>query len=266
MNRKIKHCFSNCFNKNKKKNFKDEVISLLKFMITFFIFITFAYQPFTVPTGSMIPTILVGDYLIVNKYAYGYGKYSIPFAGKIFPSNVDFFNKRFFHKDPKRGDIVVFNNPKDGGLDYIKRLIGLPGDKIQVVDGILHINGKAVLLQKLPDFDHTTREDNNVIKVPQYTETLPNGYDHLIIKFLPFGHSKADNTDEFVVPDGHYFCMGDNRDNSVDSRYLNRVGFIPAEHLIGRAEIFFFSTYAKWYKPWEWFSLARFDRILKIIK
>jgi signal peptidase I len=263
---KIKQCLSGYFSKDKKKSFKEEVLSLLKFIITFFIFITIAYQPFTVPTGSMIPTILVGDYLIVNKYAYGYGKYSIPFASKIFPSDSNFFNKRFFHKDPKRGDIVVFNNPKDGGLDYIKRLIGLPGDKIQMIDGALHINGKAVSLQKLPDFDYTTKEDHSIIKVPQYMEKLPNEYEHLIIKFLPFGHSKADNTDEFTVPDGHYFCMGDNRDNSIDSRFLDRVGFIPAQHLIGRAEIFFFSTSAKWYKPWEWFSLARFERILKIIK
>lgn len=250
-----------------KEKIKIEVKSLLRFAFCFLLVIMVSYQPFTVPTGSMISTILEGDYLLVNKFAYGYGRFAIPFAGKIFPTSWSggFLKGRIWHSDPKRGDVVVFNNYKDNGIDYIKRLIGLPGDKIQIIKGVLHINDQPVTLKRIENFSYIDRYDRSHV-VPQYIEKLPNGVEHLILKSAPFGEGKADDTEAFIVPQDHYFCMGDNRDDSIDSRYLDRVGYVHKDYVIGRADIFFFSTKAKLYKPWEWLFLARFERIFKLIK
>ncbi|UCH73140.1 MAG: signal peptidase I [Rhodospirillales bacterium] len=184
-----------------------------------------AFQPFNIPSSSMYPTLLIGDYLFVSKYSYGYSRYSFPFG--LVP-----FKGRIWESPVERGDVAVFRNPQDLSQDYIKRIVGLPGDRIQVKNGILHINGEPVRRQRIEDYELRPGR-----LVPQYLETLPNGRVHRIVEEKgDSGYS--DTTREFVVPEGHYFAMGDNRDNSADSR---AIGYIPAENLIGRAEILFFS-------------------------
>jgi signal peptidase I len=174
---------------------------------------TFLYQPFNIPSGSMIPTLLIGDYLFVSKFSYGYSRHSFPFGLKI-------FSGRVWPTAPKQGDVAVFYNPKHNNLDYIKRVIGLPGDHIQVVEGVLHINGQPVTLERIEDY-HTLGKDGRLQVIPQYIETLPNGLKHRILKSAPFGKGHLDNTQVYIVPEGHYFMMGDNRDNSSDSRWLH---------------------------------------------
>jgi signal peptidase I len=220
---------------------------------------TLAFEPFNIPSGSMEPTLLVGDYLFVSKYSYGYSRASLPFS--LGPSW-----GRIFERIPKRGDVVVFKRPFGNHEDYIKRVIGLPGDHIQMIGGILHINGKPVERQRIEDFVEKDR-DGNIMRAPQYIETLPNGVKHRIIEY--FGdNGPADNTQEYVVPPGHYFMMGDNRDNSEDSRFLDEVGYVPAENLVGRAEILFFSTDggATLWEPWKWPWSIRYNRLFERIQ
>ncbi|MGE5545510.1 MAG: signal peptidase I [Solirubrobacterales bacterium] len=215
---------------------------------------TVAFEPFNIPSGSMIPTLLVGDYLFVSKYAYGYSRHSLPFS--MGPSG-----GRILEKTPERGDVIVFKKPPENSVDYIKRVIGLPGDRIQVVGGILHINGEPVKRDRVEDFVERDK-DGNILRAPQYIETLPNGRKHKIIEFYG-DNGPADNTREYVVPAGHYFMMGDNRDNSQDSRYLNEVGYVPAENLVGRAEVIFFSgdgSAALW-EVWKWPFAIRYGRL-----
>ncbi len=212
---------------------------------------TFAYEPFNIPSGSMIPTLLVGDYLFVSKFSYGYSRYSLPFG-------LPLFEGRIWAEEPERGDVIVFKLPRDNSTDYIKRLVGLPGDRVQMVGGVLHINGNPVGLQRIEDYD------DGGLKVAQYIETLPNGVSHRILERSD--SERYDNTPEYVVPAGHYFMMGDNRDNSQDSRVppeFQGVGFVPAENLIGRADILFFSTdgSARIWEFWKWPTATRFSRI-----
>lgn len=216
---------------------------------------TFAYEPFNIPSGSMIPTLLVGDYLFVSKLSYGYSKHSLPFS-------LPLFSGRIFASEPKRGDVAVFKLPADNTTDYIKRIIGLPGDRIQVKRGMLHINGEAVTRRRVGEYIlndpyGTTRT------YKRYIETLPNGRDHFIIENSD--NDQLDNTPVYVVPKGHYFAMGDNRDSSLDSRVLNQVGYVPAENLVGRAEFLFFSTdgSARIWEVWKWPSAIRFSRFFK---
>ncbi|MBB2686761.1 UNVERIFIED_ORG: signal peptidase I [Rhizobium etli] len=217
---------------------------------------TVLFQPFTIPSGSMMPTLLVGDYIFVNKFAYGYSKYSLPFSP-------DISNGRLFGSDPKRGDIVVFRFPPNPDIDYIKRCIGLPGDRIQVTDGVLHVNGKPV--PKVADGTFTSDykldpgED-----VPVFRETLDNGKTYDTLDQSPV--SRGDNTREFIVPEGHYFMMGDNRDNSLDSRF--DVGFVPAENLVGRASVIFFSlgNDTSFREIWKWPTNMRWDRLFKVVE
>jgi len=220
---------------------------------------TVAFEPFNIPSGSMIPSLLIGDYLFVSKYSYGYSRYSMPFG-------IGLSGGRIFERTPDRGDVVVFKKPKENKVDYIKRLVGLPGDHMQMIGGILHINGQPVGRQRIEDFVDRDR-DGNIVRSPQYIETLPNGRRHRIVEYYG-DNGPADNTQEYVVPPGHYFMMGDNRDNSQDSRYLDEVGYVPAENLVGRAEILFFSTdgSAALWEVWRWPFAIRYGRLFDRIE
>ena len=217
---------------------------------------TVAYEPFNIPSGSMIPTLLVGDYLFVSKFSYGYSRYSLPFG-------LPLFSGRIFADPPKRGDVAVFKLPSDNSTDYIKRVIGLPGDRIQMIDGILHINGKPIERHRIEDYVLHS-QFGTVQRVPQFVETLPNGRSYRIIE-TDHNMGSMDNTREYLVPDGHYFMMGDNRDNSLDSRATDHVGFVPFENYVGRAEILFFSTdqSARLWEIWNWPFAIRYARIFR---
>jgi signal peptidase I len=217
---------------------------------------TFAYEPFSIPSGSMIPTLLVGDYLFVSKFSYGYSRYSLPLSLPLIPG-------RIFVTEPERGDVMVFKLPTDNKTDYIKRIIGLPGDRIQVVGGILHINGTPVKREFVDDYT-VTDSYGSVRRYHRYIETLPNGREHYIVELGDNG--PFDNTDVYTVPEGHYFAMGDNRDSSRDSRFLGEVGYIPLQNLIGRAEFIFFSVNGDAWKIWDWYRTVRFDRIFQGIQ
>ena len=217
------------------------------------------FQPFTIPSASMEPTLLVGDYIIVSKYSYGWSKHSIPFSPPLFKG-------RIFESVPHRGDVIVFKTPRDNRTDFIKRLIGLPGDQIQVKDGALYLNGKPV--QRTPE--PSVIEDSAFgvpHEVKRYREVLPQtGRTYVTNSFMTDGQppNSADNTPVYTVPAGHYFMMGDNRDNSLDSRFSTEeggVGFVPAENLVGKAELILFS----WKEgvsinPITWFTNARTER------
>ncbi|MFS8144482.1 signal peptidase I [Rhizobium sp. BR 249] len=217
---------------------------------------TVLFQPFTIPSGSMMPTLLVGDYIFVNKFAYGYSKYSLPFSP-------DIFSGRLFGSDPKRGDIVVFRFPPNPEIDYIKRCIGLPGDRVQMKEGVLYVNGKPV--PKVADgaFTSDYKLDPGA-DVPVFRETLDDGKSYDTLDQSP--ETRGDNTREFIVPEGHYFMMGDNRDNSADSRF--DVGFVPAENLVGRASVIFFSlgNDTSFREIWKWPTNMRWDRLFKVVE
>lgn len=229
---------------------------------------TFFFQPFNIPSGSMIPTLLVGDYLFVNKLSYGYGKYSFNLAPSVFGIQLFKigpmpFEGRIFAGRPQRGDVVVFKLPRDNETDYIKRVIGLPGDKIQVIDGQVHINGKPVKREPIDDYVVKTYYGGEV-RVRQFRETLPEGKSH---PTLDRGLTRADNTGVYEVPKDHYFMMGDNRDNSTDSRFLDDVGYVPYENLVGKAEIIFYSHdgSAHWWQFWRWPFAIRWGRLFRWI-
>ncbi len=218
---------------------------------------TFAYEPFNIPSGSMIPTLLVGDYLFVSKLSYGYSRHSLPFS-------LPLFSGRIFETAPERGDVAVFKLPADNETDYIKRIIGLPGDRIQMRGGILHINGKPVKRRRAGEY--ILRDESvGTRTLKRYIETLPNGRSHFIIENSD--NDQLDNTPVYVVPKGHYFAMGDNRDSSLDSRVINQVGYVPAQNLVGRAEFLFFSTNgsASIWEIWKWPSAIRFSRFFKSV-
>jgi signal peptidase I len=214
---------------------------------------TFAFEPFNIPSGSMIPTLLVGDFLFVSKYSYGYSRHSLPWS-------LPLIEGRVLGQAPERGDVAVFKLPSDNETDYIKRIIGLPGDRIQVRGGLLHINGEPVKREKLEE-----REQEGYLgysrKVTEYRETLPNGREHLIWEISDT--DGFDDTPEYQVPAGHFFMMGDNRDRSQDSRALGQVGYVPVANLVGRAEFLFFSHNgaADWWQVWKWPSMIRFGRL-----
>ena len=221
---------------------------------------TIAFEPFNIPSGSMIPTLLVGDYLFVSKYSYGYSRYSMPFSPNL-------FSGRIFGRLPARGDVAVFKNMHDDYVDYIKRIVGLPGDHIQVKGGTLYVNGQPAVRKPLGTVV-AVDERGLAIAEQQYNETLPGGPEHLIAKMSDEGG--ANNTQEYVVPEGNLFAMGDNRDNSLDSRFMSGqgVGFLPVENLVGRAEFIFFSVDASapWWQVWEWPLEIRWGRLLSGIR
>ncbi len=195
----------------------------------------FFYQPFNIPSGSMKSTLLVGDYLFVSKLSYGYSRYSFPFGLNV-------FSGRLLASEPKRGDVAVFKLPRDNSTDYIKRVIGLPGDEIAMRNGVLFINGQAIAKRPVDDFE-TSEDDGPPRRISRFEETLPNGVKYFVLDALQNG--PADNVGPYKVPKGHYFMMGDNRDNSTDSREQSPrygVGYVPFENFVGRAEIIFFSN------------------------
>ncbi|MBM3492179.1 MAG: signal peptidase I [Alphaproteobacteria bacterium] len=231
---------------------------------------TVGFEPFSIPSESMLPTLLVGDYLFVSKYAYGYSRHSMPFSPPV-------GGGRVLESQPERGDIAVFKLPRDGSTDYIKRVIGLPGDRIQVKQGLLHINDRPIERVRIDDFIYAgpdarpTDADARAVRVPRYRETLPNGVSYVTLDF--FQGSDSDDTEVVTVPKAHYFMMGDNRDRSCDSRVpregscgpgIGGVGFVPAENLVGRAEILFFSKLGN---AWIWNLLDwRLERFLNSVR
>src|SRR6478672_6647715 len=218
---------------------------------------TFLFQPFNIPSGSMKETLLVGDYLFVSKYSYGYSHYSLPFSPPLFPG-------RIWASPPNRGDIVVFRLPKDDSTDYIKRVIGLPGDSIQMIDGILNINGQPVPKERLEDFVDED-ESGRSTRVRRWKETLPNGVSYTTLD-LPY-NLQADNTEVYNVPPNNYFMMGDNRHNSTDSRFP-QVGYVPFENIVGRAQLIFFSVHEgeRAWEIWRWPFSVRWGRLFTIVR
>jgi signal peptidase I len=217
------------------------------------------FQPFTIPSASMEPNLYQGDYIIVSKFAYGYSKHSIPFSPPLFSS-------RIFGRSPHRGDIIVFKLPRDGRTDYIKRVIGLPGDTIQMKDGVVWLNGKPIP-RKLVATVAETSPFGFSHQVMRYQETLPDGRTYITNDYGPV--SDVDNTGVYVVPPKHYFMMGDNRDNSLDSRYPESVGvgYVPEENLVGKADIILLSwnDKASLFLPWTWILDARPSRWIHIL-
>ena len=254
--------------KKEGESWLETVKTIVYALLIAFVIRTFLFQPFNIPSGSMENTLLVGDYLFVEKFAYGYSRYSFPFG---FPP----FSGRVFGSGPQRGDVVVFKMPNQNSVDYmkdfIKRVIGVPGDHIQMINGQVWLNGKPV--PKLRAADYVTDEPPcpiasdvppfGPIHVPRYRETLPGGKSYYVLDCMPDGPS--DNTPVYVVPPGHYFMMGDNRDNSDDSRA--EVGFVPADNIEGKAEFLFFSidSSADWWEFWKWPWAIRYNRLFTVI-
>ncbi len=248
-------------------------VFLLKLVAIVVIFRSFMFAPFSIPSESMLPQLENGDYLIASKWSYGVSRNSLPFGLPLLPKH------RLFASQPERGDVAIFKSPADPATDYIKRVIGLPGDTVQMLGGVPHINGKPVGMQRATDFEIAVTPNTQcfdaqfearlpdgkaVCRYPRYTETLPGGVTHSV---LDFGTRPQDDTPPVVVPADHLFMMGDNRDNSMDSRFPampgGGVGLVPQDNLVGRATVMMWSTdgSAEWLKPWTWFSAARWNRI-----
>jgi len=236
----------------KKESTIESLKTILYAFILALIIRSFLFEPFHIPSSSMKPNLLVGDFIFVSKYTYGYSRYSFPFGLPIFKG-------RTYGMKPKIGDIIVFRLPQNPKINYIKRLVGLPNDKIQMKKGILYINGKQVPKKYLSRYEDNTSDNDSRM----YLETLPNGKKHRTLDKQI--NSNGDDTYVFTVPQNHYFFMGDNRDNSLDSRFAEGAGFVPAENLVGKAQIIFFSSKENPLKFWKWFSIIRGKRIFKKI-
>lgn len=254
-----------------KEDWKSFGWFLVKLVIVVLIFRTFFFTSFNIPSESMMPRLLVGDYLFAQKWSYGYSRFSLPFSPNVGEGRV-------FSTLPEHGDVVIFKHPIDE-TDYIKRVIGLPGDTVQMIDGVLHLNGQAVDRVAVDDFIIPVRpggrcydgrfamqmdDGTPACRYPQFRETLPNGVEYFV---LELGEVGVDNTAPVIVPEDHVFMMGDNRDNSQDSRRASVsggwVGLVPMDNLVAEASFMYWSTdgHAEWVKPWTWFSAARWSRM-----
>ena len=241
-----------------KKKIIDNVKTLFYALLIALFIRSFFFQPFYIPSSSMEPNLLIGDRLFVSKYSYGYSQHSFPFSPKIFTG-------RILKKTPKRGDVVVFKTPADNRTDYIKRLIGLPGDKVQIINKDLYLNG-IIIEKKQVETSLNINCGGEILKVDVYEETLPNGTKYLAV-YRKDG--TMINSDVFIVPNDHYFFLGDNRDCSKDSRFLSSVGYVNFNNLVGKARIIFFSSNKKkgsFFKFWNWNQIVRKDRLFKKIK
>ena len=251
-------------NQSARSGFWENIRTIIYAVLIALLVRTFAYEPFNIPSKSMLPTLLVGDYLFVSKYSYGYSRYSMPLGLPLVPAG------RVFFSEPRRGDVAVFKLPSDNKTDYIKRIIGLPGDEVQVRDGRLYINRKLVEREQIDDYLDST-ESGIPVRYRRYIESLPEGTKHVILELGD--DMQLDNTPVYKVPSGHYFAMGDNRDNSADSRVMRTsgfssgVGYIPAENLVGRAEFLFFSidASASFWEVWKWPGSIRWDRLFDAV-
>jgi len=249
--------------KARESHWRETIKTVVYALVIALVFRTFLLQPFNIPSGSMKQTLLVGDYLFVSKLAYGYSRYSFPWG--LIP-----FKGRLFASQPSRGDVVVFKLPRDNSTDYIKRVIGLPGDEIEVRNGIVYINGQPA--QQTRAGDYVGPEESYRPK-PRFLETLPNGVTHYVLHWPH--ESELDNVGPFKVPAGHYFMMGDNRDDSIDSRVQSPrygVGYVPFDNLVGRAEIIFFSAAVddpgafRLTSPWTWPFDIRWARLFHLVR
>ena len=242
--------------KIKKISFFGNLKSIIIAIFIALLIRSFIFEPFNIPSGSMKPNLLVGDFIFVSKYSYGFSKHSLPFSIPLIPGKI-------FSNTPERGDVVVFKTPENNRTDYIKRVIGLPGDKIEIKNGIIFINGSEILRKKLNDFIDTDNKTSNK-RVRMYNEYFFNKE----INILDItDNGIADNTQLFNVPEDHFFVMGDNRDNSQDSRFISTVGFIPYENLVGKAQFIFFSLEnARFLQIWKWPNSIRYERIFQKIQ
>ena len=242
--------------KGKKNSFFGNLKSIFIAIFIALLIRSFIFEPFNIPSGSMKPNLLVGDFIFVSKYSYGFSKHSLPFSIPLIPGKI-------FSNTPERGDVVVFKTPENNRTDYIKRVIGLPGDKIEIKNGIIFINGSEILRKKLNDFIDTDNKTSNK-RVRMYNEYFFNKE----INILDItDNGIADNTQLFNVPENHFFVMGDNRDNSQDSRFISTVGFIPYEKLVGKAQFIFFSLEnARFLQIWKWPNSIRYERIFQKIQ
>ncbi len=241
-----------------KQKIIENIKTIFYALIIALIIRSFLFQPFYIPSSSMEPNLLVGDRLFVSKYSYGYSRHSLPFSP-------NFSNNRYFSKTPVRGDIIVFKTPADNRTDYIKRLIGLPGDTFQIIDGDFYLNDKKIQRIKINNTEKIYC-GNKIINVNAYEETLPNNKKYLAV-YRKEGTML--NTDKFIVPSNHYFFMGDNRDCSKDSRFLGSVGYVHFNNLVGRASLIFFSNDKQkggFIKFWKWNKSLRIERFFKKIQ
>ena len=236
----------------------DNLKTLLIALFIAIIIRSLLFQPFYIPSSSMEPTLLVGDRIFVSKYTYGYSKHSFPFSPPI-------LNKRIFYSEPKYGDLIVFKTPSDNRTDFIKRLIGLSGDEIQIKDGDLYINKEKIDKEKFTD-NFEIKCGGESTDVISYNEVLPNKIKHTVV-YNTIGSMV--NTDTYIVPKNHYFFLGDNRDCSRDSRFLSSVGYVHKDNLVGKAQLIFFSndtSKGSVFKIWNWKSSFRFKRLFKKLR
>ena len=239
-----------------KSSFVNNLKSILLAIFIALIIRSFIVEPFNIPSGSMKPNLLVGDFIFVSKWSYGYSKHSLPFSIPLIP-------KKIFSKHPKRGDVAVFKTPYNNRTDYIKRIIGLPGDKIQMLNGEIIINNNLIVRKKINDFVDINKQGNTK-RLRKYKEYF---YDLEIEVLDLIDNGVVDNTNVYLVPKNHFFVMGDNRDNSQDSRFLNSVGYVPLENLVGKAQFIFFSLEnSRFLEIWKWPRSIRYERLMKKIK